>query len=99
MATEVAVLLLGGLELFLGLVSSQSCLGRWTLEAFGVAVAGVDCSLFPTRPPLLLNRYWELGNFDSLSPEGNDWEQGSAEQEEESLRLHRRMTDTPREPH
>eukprot|EP00983_Pelagomonas_calceolata_P134589 1162075-Pelagomonas_calceolata.AAC.2 len=35
---------LGGLELILG-------------PASGVAVAGAECSLFPWRPPLLLNGY------------------------------------------
>eukprot|EP00983_Pelagomonas_calceolata_P022542 709897-Pelagomonas_calceolata.AAC.1 len=25
-----------------------------------VAGAGAECSLFPPRPPLLLNGYWEL---------------------------------------
>eukprot|EP00983_Pelagomonas_calceolata_P040448 1137619-Pelagomonas_calceolata.AAC.7 len=31
-----------------------------SLEAGGVTVPGTECSLFPPRPPLLLNRYREL---------------------------------------
>eukprot|EP00983_Pelagomonas_calceolata_P083914 1156255-Pelagomonas_calceolata.AAC.1 len=37
------------------LCSGRSWLGCRTLEAGGVAVAGPECSLFPLRPPLLLN--------------------------------------------
>eukprot|EP00967_Tisochrysis_lutea_P145316 scaffold272716_cov23-Tisochrysis_lutea.AAC.1 len=33
----------------------------WTLKAGGAAVAGAESSLFPSRPPLLLNENQELG--------------------------------------
>eukprot|EP00983_Pelagomonas_calceolata_P134643 1162078-Pelagomonas_calceolata.AAC.9 len=49
--TEVAVLLLEGHELVLE---------PGVFTAFGLGVAGAECSLFSPHPPLLLNGYQEL---------------------------------------
>eukprot|EP00983_Pelagomonas_calceolata_P049707 1141633-Pelagomonas_calceolata.AAC.3 len=61
METEVAVLLLGGLELNLGPGVFTELV--WIAEAGRVGVAGAECSLFPPHTPQLLNGYRAIGTL------------------------------------